>query len=188
MSIFYKIQQRINPQDRNGNKKYYLIQRSAGYIGRRKLIEDMCHHTSLTPQEASAALDYFFDSVPKFLKLGFTVGLKGLGHFYTSIKSRGSDTPEEATAHKKLVTKVQFIAGKKFRDDINRTPVEKFPEAKVDYYVPKTRKYFRESGKKEKTLEMVKNCLNEGLEPELIMRLTGLNREEFDGIFTLFSK
>jgi len=121
MSIFYRIQQRINPQDRNGNKKYYLIQRSIGYIGRKRLIEDMCCHTSLTPQEASTALDYFFESVSKFLKLGFTVGLQGLGHFYTSIKSQGSDTMEEATAKNKLVTKVQFIAGKEFRDDINQT-------------------------------------------------------------------
>jgi len=29
---------------------------------------------------------------------------------------------------------------------------------------------------------MVKNCLDEGLEPELIMRLTGLTEEELDGI------
>src|SRR5215510_831618 len=117
MAIFYKVQQRINPQDREGNRKYFLIQRSAGYIGRKELLEDMCRHTSLTPQEASTALDYFFVSVPKFLKLGFTVGLEGLGHFYTSIKSKGSDTLEEATASKKLITKVQFIAGKEFRDD-----------------------------------------------------------------------
>ena len=182
MSIYYRIQQRINPQDRNGKKQYYLIQRSLGYIGREQLLEDMCTNTSLTQQEASAALDYFFDAVPKFLKLGFTVGLKGLGHFYTSIKSRGSDTPEEATANKKLVTKVQFIAGKNFRDDINETPIEKFPEAKVNYHISLTRKYFKESGKKEKTIEMVKNCLDEGLEPALIMRLTGLDKEEFDRI------
>ena len=182
MAIFYRVQQRINPQDRVGDKKYYLIQRSLDYIGRKRLIEDMCSNTSLTPQEASTALDYFFDSVPKFLKLGFTVGLQGLGYFYTSIKSRGSDTLAEATAHKKLVTKVQFIAGKEFRDDINNTPIEKFPDSGVDYRVPKTRKYFKDSGKKEKTVEMVKNCLDEGLEPELIMRLTGLNKEEFDKI------
>jgi len=182
MSIYYRVQQRINPQDRNGKKQYFLIQRSAGYIGREKLIDDMCTHTSLTPQEASAALDYFFDSVPKFLKLGFTVGLKGLGHFYTSIKSSGSDTPEEATAHKKLITKVQFIAGKKFREDINETPIEKFPVAKVNYRQPLTRQYFKEKGKKEKTIEMVKNCLDEGLDTKMIMRLTGLTEEELDGI------
>jgi len=76
----------------------------------------------------------------------------------------------------------QFIAGKKFREDINETPIEKYPVAKVDYRVPKTRKYFEESGKKEKTIEMVKNCLDEGLEPELIMRLTGLTKEELDEI------
>ncbi len=183
MSIFYRIQQRINPQDRNGSKKYYLIQRSAGHIGREQLIEDMCDNKSLTPQEAGAALDYFFEAVPKFLKLGFTVGLKGLGYFYTSIKSEGSDTPKEATAHKKLITKVHFIAGKKFRDDINNTSIEKFPEAKT-CYVSKTHKYLRESGKKEKTIEMVRNCLNEGLEKELIMRLTGLSMDEIDRIAT----
>ena len=75
MSIYYRVQQRINPQDRAGNKKYYLIQRSLDYIGRKELLENMCHNTSLTPQEASTALDYFFKSVPMFLKLGFTVGL-----------------------------------------------------------------------------------------------------------------
>ena len=182
MSIYYRVQQRINPQDPKGDKKYYLIQRSFGYIGRTKLIDDMCTNTSLTPQEASTALDYFFASIPKFLKLGYTVGLEGLGHFYTSIQSLGSDTLKEATAHKKLVTKVQFIAGKKFRDDINETPIKKFPSAKVNYRQPLTRQYFKEKGKKEKTIEMVKNCLDEGLEPELIMRLTGLTKEELDGI------
>jgi nucleoid DNA-binding protein len=68
----------------------------------------MCRHTSLTPQEASTALDYFFDSVPKFLKLSFTVGLKGLGHFYTWIRSIGSDISKQATNHKKLVTPSLF--------------------------------------------------------------------------------
>jgi len=32
MPIYYRVQQRINPQDRNGKKQYFLIQRSAGYI------------------------------------------------------------------------------------------------------------------------------------------------------------
>ncbi len=182
MSIFYKVQKRINPHDLNQAPKYYLIEKSIGYIGREALIKDMCLNKSLTPQEASAALDYFFEAIPRFLKLGFTVGLQGLGHFYTSIKSIGSDTKEEATAHKKLVTKVHFIAGKKFRDDIDRTPIEKLPDTPDHYYVTKSHEYLKDSGKREKTIEMVRNCLKEGLETELIMRLTGLSKEEIEEV------
>ena len=182
MSIFYKVQERVNPQSRGEQKKFFLIEKSVGYINRERLIEDMCHHKSLTPQEASAALDYFFEAIPKFLKLGFTVGLKGLGYFYTSIKSKGSDTPEEADAHKKIITKVHFIAGKNFRDDINNTPIEKFPDSMNAIKLDRSHHYMKEEAKKEKTLEMAKNCLSEGLEMDLISRLTGLEVEYIKNI------
>ena len=44
------------------------------------------------------------------------------------------------------------------------------------------RRLGKEEGKKEKTIEIAKNMLNENINIELIMKITGLSKEEIENL------
>ena len=116
-----------NPQDPSAPKKFYLIVKSVGNVDRDYLIKDMVRNTSLTPMEAATAIDYLFSSIPRFLELGFTVQLGAMGYFKVSIKSKGSDTADEAVPEKIQSMHLRFIPGMDIRKQVSEFPVEKFP-------------------------------------------------------------
>jgi len=128
MSIRYSIVQRKNLLDLSAPEKYYLRAKSVGKIDRDYLIKDMLRYVSLTAEEASAALNYLLEAVPRFLKLGFYVNLGKLGSFKATLNSEGSDTMEEATSDKVKRIRIRFTCGKELKDEINRGSLEKFPE------------------------------------------------------------
>ena len=125
MAIRYEVQQRKNPKDPAANSKYYLINKTFAAVDRNFLIQDMVKNTSLTANEAATGIDYLFDSIPKYISLGFTVKLGNLGYFTVGIKSEGSDTEEEATVDKIKWKRLVFIAGKEIRKQVNEFPAEK---------------------------------------------------------------
>ncbi len=128
MAIRYCILPLKNPADSMAPDKYYLIQKSVGHIDRDYLIRDMVRNTSLTSQEAATGIDYLFEAVPRLLELGFTVQIGRLGYFKVSIRSKGSDTPEEATPDKIKSMHLRFIPGREIRQEVTRYALEKFPE------------------------------------------------------------
>ena len=126
MAIRYVVQQRKDPRDPSAQPKYYLIAKTFAPIGRKFLIDDMVNRASLTKQEATSALDYLFEVLPKLISMGFTVKLGELGHFRISIRSEGSDTPEEATESKVKSKRLLFVPGPNIHDMIQRIPVEEY--------------------------------------------------------------
>ena len=125
MPLRYVVQQRKNPKNSAAEPKYYLINKSFDAIDRDFLINDMVLNTSLTAHEAETGIDYLFKTIPKYISLGFTVKLGKLGYFCVSIKSKGSDTEEEATVDKINRKRLIFIVGKSMRKIINELPTEK---------------------------------------------------------------
>ena len=128
MSVRYRIVSRKNLRDLTAPEKYYLREKSVGKIDRDYLISDMLRYVSLTEEEASAAINYLFEAVPRFLKLGFYVKLGKLGSFRATISSEGSETVEEATTEKVKRIHIRFICGKELKEDINKSSLEKFPD------------------------------------------------------------
>jgi len=124
MSIRYVVQQRKDPRDPAASHKYYLISKTFAAVDRNFLIKDMVKNTSLTANEAATGIDYLFDSIPKFLSMGFTVQIGSLGYFTIIINSKGSDTLEEATADKIKRKRLVFVAGKEVRKQINEMQAE----------------------------------------------------------------
>ena len=127
MAIRYVSTQVRNPLDPSAPKKFYLIQKSVGSIGRDYLIKDTVRNTSLTPMEAATAIDYLFNAIPRLLELGFTVQLGELGYFRVTIKSEGSDLMEDAAQDKIKSIHLRFIPGEEIRKRVNDFSVEKFP-------------------------------------------------------------
>jgi predicted histone-like DNA-binding protein len=128
MAIRYVVQPRKDPRDPSAQPKYYLIAKTFAPVGRKFLLEDMVNRTSLTKQEAITALDYLFEVLPRLISMGFTVKLGELGHFRVSIRSEGSDTPEEATLNKVKNKRLLFVPGPEIHDLIQRIPVEEYSQ------------------------------------------------------------
>ena len=128
MSVRYCIVPRKNLMNLSAPEKYYLRAKSVGKIDRDYLIKDMLRYVSLTQEEASSAINYLFEAVPRFLKLGFYVKLGTLGSFRATINSEGSETVEEATADKVKRIRIRFVCGKELKEEINKSSLEKFPE------------------------------------------------------------
>ena len=128
MAVRYCIVPRKNPIKLEAPEKYYLRTKSVGKIDRDYLIKDMLRYVSLTPEEASAAINYLFEAVPRFIKLGFYVKLGTLGSFRATINSEGSETIEEATVDKVKRIHIRFFCGKELKKEINDSSLEKFPE------------------------------------------------------------
>jgi len=128
MSVRYRIVSRKNLRDLTAPAKYYLREKSVGQIDRDYLIKDMLRYASLTEEEASAAINYLFEAIPRFLKLGFNVKLGTLGSFRAIISCEGSATIEEATTDKVKRIRLRFICGKDLKEEIKTSSLEKFPE------------------------------------------------------------
>jgi len=128
MSIHYVVQPRKNLMNPGDAPKYYPVSKSIKPIGRDFLIKDMVKNTSLTFQEAATGIDYLFDSIPKYLSLGFTVQIGKIGYFRISFKTEGCETPGEVTPDKIKRKRLIFVCGREIRETINGFSVEKYPE------------------------------------------------------------
>lgn len=128
MAIHYVIRSKKNPRQPGAEPKFYLIARSLPTVSRETFIEDMVRHTSLTKNEAGAAIDYMFEALPRYIALGHTVTLGELGYFKATISSKGSDEPDEAKPDKITRKRVIFVFGRKFRELINSLPVQEYPD------------------------------------------------------------
>ena len=128
MALHYVVQQRKNPRDIAAPMKYYLIAKSLPAVDRRTFVEDMVRNTSLTKNEATTALDYLFEALPRYIALGHSVKLGELGFFRATIQSTGSDSAEEATPDKETKKRIIFTFGSELRQLINNIPLDRFPE------------------------------------------------------------
>ena len=124
MAINYTIVKRKNPQNRDAKELYYLNTKSLGCMKDEDFVDDMVRNTSLTRKEAETAVEYFADSLFKFLSLGFTVRLGKLGYFKITIKSKGSKNKKDATKDKLLKISINFIPNKKSANIISGFDIE----------------------------------------------------------------
>lgn len=124
--INYSVRKIKNPSNRTAAPKYYVTAKTLGYITKENLVSDMVQHTSLSDSEAQTALNYLTLSVPKFLKLGFTVKLGDMGHFRTTITSEGSENEQDAGKSKIQKLNVRFVAGKTMKLKLDETPLVKY--------------------------------------------------------------
>lgn len=125
MSIPYIVSPYKNPENRT-QTMFRLLAKSYNRTSRQWLIEDMTQHTSLTYEEASTAIDYLFEAIPRFLRLGMTVQLGRLGYFRYTIKSEGSEDPTDVTVDKIKSIHLRFFPGEGIREEVNAFPVSKW--------------------------------------------------------------
>lgn len=180
MAIEYIIQARESYYGEERKKRYFLIAKSSGRIGRQDLIEYMTQNASLTPSEASSALDYLLEAIPHFLRLGKRVDLGSLGSMKATIRSEGSDKKEDADVHKVREICVHYTPSIKLKTLMQKTSLERRePTGKYRLslrQVAALRKELEIEMRQKK--ELARKGLAKGLDPVMIAELTGLSEDE----------
>ncbi|MDR3269430.1 MAG: hypothetical protein LBT83_10235 [Tannerella sp.] len=125
MSLLYRVIPRKNPLKPDEPAKYYAQPFSRGAITVEQLLDAVCEETTLNRDEARMAVNRIFKKAGDFIELGFNVQLGDLGYIHTTLKSIGADKPEEVTATRITDIVPRFVFGKKLRDRIKDTKLER---------------------------------------------------------------
>lgn len=124
----YIVMPRKNPLKREETEKFYLQARVLGTVGLSDICNEISLSSSLTRGDVTNTIMSFLDTIPKYLKMGYSVKLDELGTFRLTLKSEGSETEKEANASKVKSIRPLFVASTKLKKEIENTPVELFPE------------------------------------------------------------
>ncbi len=124
MSIKYKAQAKVNPQNRDETKFYPVTQRR-GSKSLDDLIPAIEKISTVSGADISAVLYALLDVVPDLLADGNSVQLGGLGNLRVNIGGTGKATAEELTAADITKSKVLFTPGKKLKSMLANLTFEK---------------------------------------------------------------
>ena len=126
MSLLYRVTTKRNPQNPEGQPKYYIVPMSRGSISFDKLLERASKGMTVMPGEIRLALDRAIDELAEYVSEGFTVVVEGFGYFRLVTTSEGSDTEKEATPDKVSKKRMVFYPNYDMRKRMNDVPMEKF--------------------------------------------------------------
>ena len=116
---------------------YFAIQRKLQKRGGKNeedLAEILSANSSRSKGEVLSILTDLPDVIEEILKNGESVSIRGLGSFHASITSNGFEHPEDVLPHEVRVSKVYFIADRKFTQRVSRMKFFRYPLSK---YFPK---------------------------------------------------
>ncbi|MDH8700778.1 putative histone-like DNA-binding protein [Dysgonomonadaceae bacterium PH5-43] len=122
----YNVIGRANPLDRQAEKKFYAVSKSLGNVNLNEICNDISISSSLTRGDVTNTIMSFIDSIPKYLKMGYSVSLGELGTFRLSIQSKGEDSPTDVNAGCIKKIRPVFTQSARFRKEISDTHVEKW--------------------------------------------------------------
>ena len=115
MSIYFKTQPKVNPQDLAAPKKHYAVAVSQNVVDFEELAEFVSDQTTVSEADCYGVLKAVENIIVREMRKGRSVRLGDIGTFHISISSEGMDTPDEVTAHAIKKARTQFRPGKKFR-------------------------------------------------------------------------
>ena len=98
MAIFYNKVERVNPQDREAQKKWYPSLKTVTQVQQREVAKEIADETTLNPKEAEMALEQFQKVLIRSLLASNSVQLGDWGSFSLTCSGTPSDSKEEVTA------------------------------------------------------------------------------------------
>ena len=125
MSLLYRVTTKRNPQDPNGQPKYYIVPMSRGSVSFDQLLERAAVGMTVIPGEIRLALDRALVELVKYVADGFTVVVEGFGYFRLATTSEGSETEEKATPDKVTKKRMVFYPNKNVRRKMTDAPMQK---------------------------------------------------------------
>lgn len=120
MSIFLKKIQRVNPQDKQGPKKWYASQVTTEQMDETAVSEAIADETTLNAGEAMMAIRQLRKVILAALHNGKSVKLGNWGSFYAVAESEPADTAEALTAKNVKRVKINFRPGKEIKESLEK--------------------------------------------------------------------
>ena len=97
----------------------------SGRVTLRQLAQRIALMSTVSTADTMAVLECLLTIVPQELVEGRIVQLGDLGSFSTRIRTTGSDTPEEVTAHQIIGVSPAFRPGREFKKTLTDMQFEK---------------------------------------------------------------
>ena len=92
-------------------------------VSQRQIADDIVALSSLSRGDISNVIDNLLDTVPKYLLMGKSINLSGLGTFRLSFSSKGADTPEKFNASMISGMKVIFTPSPELKNAISKPEI-----------------------------------------------------------------
>ena len=121
----YRTIQRRNPLAPTAPKKWYAVPVNAGKISQKDISEDIVGLSSLSRGDVSNVIDNLLETVPKYLLLGKSVNLSGLGTFRLSFSSAGADSAEDFKTNMISGARIIFRPSVELKNKIKQAKFEK---------------------------------------------------------------
>jgi len=121
----YKLVERKNPQTPQAAGKLYASPVNDGTVSQKAISEDIVALSSLSRGDVSNTIDNLLDTVPKYLLMGKSVNLGGLGTFRLSFSSKGVATPEAFNTSLIKGVKVLFTPSSELKSALGKISFEK---------------------------------------------------------------
>lgn len=126
MALNYTIQEKGNPQDPEGIKKYYIVSTSLSPIEFDDLIDEAAEETTLNPDELRLGVNRFFKKAIDRMFEGHTVHLTKIGRMGVRVHSKGSDREDEVTVAGNVTDiKPYFIFSDEIRARLKKIKLKK---------------------------------------------------------------
>lgn len=122
MSIPYKLVARLNPQDKEAERKIYPVVKTRGSLTFEEICENIDRNSTATRGDVKAVMKAFVVMLIKSLANGSSVKLEDIGFFRAGISSEGAVTDTEFYADVHIKRKY-----------INYQPIGKLAEEKSNF-------------------------------------------------------
>ena len=120
MPLFFNKMQRHNPQDPEGERKWYVVLRSTGIADEQEMAKLLSEETTLNPKEAEMAIYQLFKVVVRQLLNSKTVPLGSIGTLRLTVSSEGADTEKEANANLIKELNVRLVPSEEFKQELKK--------------------------------------------------------------------
>ena len=123
MPIFYNKVDRLNPQNREAPKKWYLLPKSISQITEEQFYQKIANDLGMRSGQVKAVFQAAEDIAGTALCDGHTVKFGNIGTFSVSFRCWGSVSEEEATVAKIREKCINFLPGLAIAEKINKASV-----------------------------------------------------------------
>ncbi len=121
----FKAVQKVNPQDREGPRKWYAQVVNTGDTTIDDLVKEIEKFSALSEPDIRGVIIGLENTVQNHLAQGKIVRFDRLGTLYPSLSSTPSDTEEEVNVANIKSVKVNYRAGKRIMDAMKSVPKKK---------------------------------------------------------------
>jgi len=120
MSILYSKVQRVNPQDREAAKKWYIVPNRVELKSEKEIAAALTKNTTLSIGEASMVIDELQSVILNFLLDGYTVQMGDWGTFHITLNCEGAESQETCTTDHIKNINIRFLPGKAMNESIEK--------------------------------------------------------------------